>query len=159
MLRDVQGAPSANTSVQFMVIPKHFVPPMIVNLALGSVLWATYGEAASALSGHLSSPVLVSALSGGIAGGTQALLAAPAENVRFFLEGGNRATGWSHAWKEVFRGSDGNLILPREAQLHEARQVKVWMKEVGEMAGRGWNGWHWGVAKDTCGACLPFQHV
>ena len=128
---------------------------MIINLALGSVLWATYGEAASALNGQISSPLLVSALSGGIAGGTQALLAAPAENVRFFLEGGNPTNGWSHAWKEVFRGSDGSSTLPRETQLHEARQVKVWMKEVGDMAGRGWNGWRWGVAKDTCGTCLP----
>ncbi|KAH8106765.1 hypothetical protein BXZ70DRAFT_885058 [Cristinia sonorae] len=138
----------------FMVIPKHFVPPMIVNLALGSVLWATYGEAVSTLNSQISSPLLVSALSGGIAGGTQAVLAAPAENVRFWLEGGNPVNGWSHAWKEVFRGSDGSSTLPKETQLREAKQVKVWMKEVGEMAGRGWNGWGWGVAKDTCGTSL-----
>jgi len=142
--------------VSFMVIPKHFVPPMVVNLALGSVLWATYSEAANALSTQLSSSLLVSALSGGIAGGTQALLAAPAENVRFLLEGGNSANGWYHAWREVFRGSDGATALPREAQLHEARQVRAWMKEVGEMAGRGWNGWGWGVVKDTCGFTVFF---
>ncbi|TCD66683.1 hypothetical protein EIP91_001037 [Steccherinum ochraceum] len=140
----------------FMMIPKHFVPPMIVNLALGSVLWATYGEAANVLHEHISSPVLVSAVSGGIAGGAQAVLAAPAENVRFFLEGGNTANGWSHAWKEVFLGSDTPSTLPREAQLHKARQVKAWMREVGEMAGRGWNGWGWGVAKDTCGFSVFF---
>lgn len=134
-----------------MVIPKHFVPPMVVNVALGSVLWSTYSESSDFLGEHISSPLGLAALSGGFAGGAQALVAAPAENVRFVLEGGTPATGWSHAWKEVFRGTDNHVAKPKVDQIHEAREVRQWMREVGEMAGRGWNGWGWGCAKDICG--------
>jgi len=140
-----------------MVIPKHFVPPMAVNLVIGSVLWSTYGEASEYLRDRLTSPLLVSALSGGIAGGMQALVAAPAENVRFALEGGTPTTGWKHAWQEVFRGTDGQLPKSREARFHDAREVRQWMKDVGEMAGRGWDGWGWGCAKDICGFALFFS--
>ncbi|KAI0797629.1 hypothetical protein C8Q75DRAFT_801562 [Abortiporus biennis] len=141
----------------FMVIPKHFLPPMAVNILIGSVLWTSYGEASEYLADHISSPLCVAALSGGIAGGMQALVAAPAENVRFALEGGTSATGWSHAWKEVFRGTNYRTAESRDAQLHEAREVRQWMKEVGEMAGRGWDGWGWGFAKDVCGFALFFS--
>jgi hypothetical protein len=124
---------------------------MLVNLVLGSVLWTTYSEVTRLLEPHMDSQVPVAAAAGAVAGGAQAVVAAPAENVRFVLEGGTPATGWSHAWKEVFRGTRGDGTLSKRDELHQAREVRDWMREVGDMAGRGWNGWGWGVAKDACG--------
>ncbi len=124
---------------------------MMVNVMLGSVLWTTYSEASTIFEPHFGSPIALAALSGALAGGAQALVAAPAENVRLVLEGGSSSTGWSHAWKEVFRGTNAIPAMSKQDQLHEARQVRDWMREVGDMAGRGWNGWKWGVAKDICG--------
>lgn len=103
----------------------------------------------SALDPHLSShPTTIAALSGASAGGMQALIAAPAENVRLVIEGGS-AKGWAGAWKEVFRGTmpASTSITRRE----NVRQVRDWMSEVRGMAGRGWDGWGWGCAKDVCG--------
>lgn len=127
---------------------------MTVNLVLGSVLWTTYSEATSLLEPHIGSQIPLAAACGALAGGTQALVAAPAENVRFVLEGGSPAAGWSCAWKEVFRGTSGNQALSKRDELHQAREVRDWMREVSDMAGRGWDGWKWGVAKDACGKRL-----
>lgn len=124
---------------------------MVVNVLLGSVLWATYSEALAALEPHIQSPIALAAVSGSLAGAAQAFVAAPAENVRFVLEGASSSTGWSHAWQEVFRGTSDHPHMSRKDQLHEAREVRDWMREVGDMAGRGWIGWKWGVAKDFCG--------
>lgn len=127
---------------------------MLANLVLGSVLWTTYAETSDFLTPHMSSPLYVAALSGAAAGGMQAVFAAPAENMRFLLEGGS-PVNWSHAWKEVFRGTQNtDASKSLKSELHEARQVRQWMKEVGEMAGRGWNGWGWGFGKDICGAAV-----
>lgn len=130
---------------------------MIVNGALGYVLWSTYSSTSELLEPHLpNSPICVAALSGAVAGGAQALVAAPAENVRLAVEGGSTsARGWSHAWKEVFRGTRTAGTQSRIDEVHEARQVRDWMREVGEMAGRGWDGWAWGCAKDICGTPRP----
>ncbi|KAJ3551531.1 hypothetical protein NM688_g4648 [Phlebia brevispora] len=106
-----------------------------------SVLWTTYSEASAILEPHVRSPIALAAMSGAVAGATQAVIAAPAENVRFVLEGASSATGWSHA----------------KDQIHEAREVRDWMREVGDMAGRGWNGWLWGAAKDFCGFAVFFS--
>ncbi|KAF8919345.1 hypothetical protein CPB85DRAFT_1278680 [Mucidula mucida] len=126
-----------------MVIPKHFIPPMAVNAVLGTVLWTTYGEASTALDPYIGHhPTATAALSGAFAGGAQALVAAPAENARLLLEGGTVYHSWSHAWKET---------------MEEARQVRSWMKDVGDMAGRGWDGWGWGLAKDMCGFAVFFS--
>jgi hypothetical protein len=95
-----------------------------------------------------SHPTTTAALSGATAGCVQAIVGAPAENVRLVLEGGSSA-GWSAAWKEVFRGT-----LPFSStttQRENVRQVRHWMTEVRGMAGRGWDGWGWGCAKDICG--------
>ena len=115
------------------------------------MLWTTYSEVTALLEHHTDSQIPVAAISGAVAGGTQALVAAPAENVRFALEGGSPAAGWSHAWKEVFRGTRSDLPKSKRDELHEAREVRDWMREVGDMAGRGWDGWKWGVVKDACG--------
>ncbi|KAI0093565.1 hypothetical protein BDY19DRAFT_982559 [Irpex rosettiformis] len=138
------------------VLAKHFVPPMAVNILLGSVLWTTYAETSGVLEQYLNNPIAIAAVSGAAAGGAQALVAAPAENVRLLLEGGSPTTGWSHAWQEVFRGTNADPTATRREQLHEARQVRDWMREVGDMAGRGWDGWKWGVAKDTFGFAIFF---
>jgi len=75
--------------------------------------------------------------------------------VRLVLEGGS-GTGWSGAWKEVFRGTVpiSSTINQRE----NVRQVRDWVTEFKGMAGRGWNGWGWGCAKDVCGElCLDMS--
>ncbi|TFY80715.1 hypothetical protein EWM64_g3295 [Hericium alpestre] len=144
-----------------MVIPKHFVPPLVVNAVLGTVLWTSYAEASSLLEPHMAAyPIVNAALSGAIAGGCQAIIAAPAENLRLAIEGGSaKSGGWSHAWKEVFRGtaparSDLNINV-RNANLEDIRQIRTWMRDVRDMAGRGWDGWGWGLAKDMFGMDLP----
>lgn len=130
---------------------KHFLPPVAVNALLGTVLWTSYGHVYSYLEPSCGNhTALAAAISGGVAGGCQALVAAPAENVRLFLEGGSGGISWSHAWKEVFR----NQIISQNHQREEIRQVRSWMRDVGEMAGRGWNGWRWGCCKDICGKHL-----
>ena len=145
------------TVCQWSVIPKHFVPPMLVNGLLGVVLWSTYSEVSSRLEPHLAShPTTLAALSGACAGGAQALVAAPAENMRFALEGTSPATGWSDAWKEVFLKTEPTTPMAPSEKMREARQVRDWMREVGEMAGRGWEGWGWGCAKDICGGYYSF---
>lgn len=133
-----------------MVIPKHFVPPILANAVLGTVLWTTYSECSSYLHTRLGvHSIFTVALSGAAAGGMQALVAAPVENVRLVIEGGT-GKGWSHAWKEVFRGTQPIHNTTRSDQIRDIRQVRLWMKDVGEMAGRGWAGWGWGCGKDVC---------
>jgi hypothetical protein len=126
--------------------------PMLVNAALGTILWASYTEASTHLEPHLGNASVP--LSGGFAGGMQAVFAAPAENVRLVLEGGTKE-GWSHAWKEVFYGTklspNPTVELSKQQRVREIRQVIHWMREFGDMAGRGWNGWGWGFAKDVYG--------
>ena len=93
-------------------------------------------------------PIAMAALSGAAAGGMQAVLAAPAENVRLAIEGGSiSGGGWSHAWKEVFRGTGTVHHDNKRRNMEEIRQVRDWMKEVRDMAGRGWDGWGLGSSK------------
>jgi len=128
---------------------------MIVNAVLGTVLWGVYAETHQTLEYHFdTSSTLNAAVSGGLAGGVQALLAAPAENVRLVLEGGHK--GWSHAWKTVFRGTVPASFGTKAENMKDIRQLRNWMREVGEMAGRGWDGWGWGVAKDITGFAAFF---
>ncbi|KIM49260.1 hypothetical protein M413DRAFT_101981 [Hebeloma cylindrosporum] len=141
------------------VIPKHFVPPMLVNATLGTVLWGAYGETSKRLEPSLGSHSLAnSAISGAVAGASQALVAAPAENVKFILEHGLVGHSWTCVWKEVLR--DKNVSRPTDAtsiRLQDIRQLRGWLQEVGSMAGRGWNGWGWGCAKDTFGFAAFFS--
>ncbi|EGN96921.1 hypothetical protein SERLA73DRAFT_58493 [Serpula lacrymans var. lacrymans S7.3] len=140
----------------FMVIPKHFIPPMLVNAALGTVLWTTYTETSTFLDLHLGPhPTTLAALSGAMAGGMQALAAAPAENVRLIIEG-TAGRSWSCAWKEVFRGTEPPQSMGNQETIREMRQVRDWIKEVRDTAGRGWDGWGWGCAKDVCGFAAFF---
>lgn len=128
---------------------------MLVNALLGTVLWTTYAEASGIIAPYLGQhPTIVAGLSGGIAGGFQAVVAAPAENVRLLLEGGSGYHSWSHAWKDVFKGTEPRWPVSRKQKMEDARQVRRWMTEVGDMAGRGWNGWGWGCAKDITGTKL-----
>ncbi|KAF9239586.1 hypothetical protein BU15DRAFT_87904 [Melanogaster broomeanus] len=110
----------------FLVIPKHFVPPMLANAVLGTS--STYLEPCL---GHHS--IFMAALSGAAAGGMQALVAAPS-----------------------FRGTQPLYSPSRSDQIRDIRQVRLWMKDVREMAGRGWTGWGWGCGKDVCGFAAFF---
>ncbi|KAG2020444.1 hypothetical protein CC2G_005785 [Coprinopsis cinerea AmutBmut pab1-1] len=134
------------------VVPKHFLPPILLNAALGTVLWTSYGLANEAITERFGDdhPIRTAALAGGFAGGCQALVAAPAENVRLLLEGGSGGHSWSCVWKEVFRSRVSPPSLSHHQQLQEIRELRHWLHEVGEMAGRGWDGWKWGCGKDIC---------
>ncbi|PFH50081.1 hypothetical protein AMATHDRAFT_4326 [Amanita thiersii Skay4041] len=142
------------------VIPKHFIPPMVVNALLGTVLWSTYTTAYEIIEPLLGQhPTLTTALSGAIAGGMQAFIAAPAENVRLILEGSSGGHSWSHAWQEVFKRPSGMASSHNSTKttVHEIRELRNWWKDVGEMAGRGWEGWGWGCIKDMCGFAVFFS--
>lgn len=137
---------------QFDVFRKHFLPPLVVNAILGTVLWTAYGAAYSVIEPNLhNKPLTSAALSGGMAGGIQALVAAPVENVRFVIEGGAVGQSWLQAWKSMM--SDSAWISPQahRVQVKEARAFRNWMRDVQDLAGRGWSGWGWGFAKDICG--------
>lgn len=124
---------------------------MLANAVLGTVLWTTYTECSSYLQSRLGvHSMFTVALSGAAAGGMQALVAAPVENVRLVIEGGT-GKGWSHAWKEVFCGTQQKYLTTRSNRIKDIIQVRLWMKDVGEMAGRGWAGWGWGYGKEVCG--------
>jgi len=141
----------------FKLIAKHFIPPIAVNALLGTVLWASYAEAYSSFEPYLGDrPISHAAVSGAVAGGVQAIIGAPAENVRLVIEGGT-GDGWSHAWKEVFRGTEPARKMSRAEELSEARQVRDWMRDVRDMAGRGWDGWGFGFIKDVCGFAVFFS--
>ena len=140
-------------------MPKHFLPPLAVNALLGTVLWSSYSLTSSALEHHSTHPFLNAAISGAVAGGAQAIAAAPTENVRLLIEGGTSYTGWSSAWKDVFLGihrkelgKEALSAVSKREIIREARDIRRWMQEVGDIAGRGWHGWGWGFAKDVCGA-------
>jgi hypothetical protein len=151
---DIRSAHRPFFFTKMLVIPKHFLPPIVVNTALGTVLWAAYSESSSALSsydGLEAHPITIAALSGAVAGGAQAIVAAPAENLRLAIERSTTGGDWSHAWREMLRGRAQNHQPIRVDSLHEAKQVRGWMMDVRDMAGRGWKGWGWGLAKDVCG--------
>jgi hypothetical protein len=117
-----------------------------------SVLWTTYTETAYHLEAYLGPhPTTTVALAGGMAGAAQACAAAPVENVRLIIEGRSSQVGWSHAWKEVFLRSDLSSSSSKQESIQKAREIRDWMKDIRDMAGRGWEGWGWGLAKDTCG--------
>ncbi|KAG6874271.1 hypothetical protein C0995_001496 [Termitomyces sp. Mi166 len=124
---------------------------------LGTILWGTYAEVFPLIEPHMQQhPTLCAGLAGGVAGGVQALLAAPAENMRILLEGGSGGSSWTKAWKEVFQGTRSRSIS-RKTDIEDIRQLRNWMKDVGGMAGRGWNGWGWGFGKDVFGFATFFS--
>ena len=95
------------------IIPKLIIPPMAVDPLLDVVLWSTYGETSAFLHERMNHPLAVSLISGGVAGGAQAVVAAPAENLRLRIENGAHS-GWSAAWKDVFVGTHTNQVLSCE---------------------------------------------
>jgi len=128
---------------------------MVVNAMLGTILWTAYAEAYSIIEPNMRNhPITCAALSGGVAGGVQALVAAPAENVRLAIEGGTSGQSWIQAWRSLVQSNPTVQRKTRADQLQDARDFRKWMREVGEMTGRGWNGWGWGCAKDICGGCI-----
>ncbi|KAG9103123.1 hypothetical protein FRC06_000149 [Ceratobasidium sp. 370] len=147
-----------------LVLPRHFVPPLLVNTCLGALLFTTYSVTYDALHrpGRYQNSTAASAVAGATAGAIQSLAGAPAENVRLLLEGGTTGPqstikGWRQAWKDVFiDSSQPNIQQNKITSRREAREIREWMREVGEMAGRGWEGWGWSCAKDVCGFALFF---
>ncbi|KAF8797897.1 hypothetical protein BYT27DRAFT_7203583 [Phlegmacium glaucopus] len=140
----------------FWIIPQHFVPPMVVNAFLGTVLWGTYAEASRSLEPHLKNRILNAAISGGVAGACQAVVAAPVENVLILLNSGFKGHSWSCAWKEVFRETTTVARNPAPKKLQDIRQIRGWLQDVSQMAGRGWNGWGYTFCKDGCGFATFF---
>lgn len=127
----------------------------MINTALGSCLWFVYAETHKQINQHLEHKhtTAVAAIAGGVAGGVQAVLAAPAENIRVILEGGSIHGDWRNVWREAFQGTDPKL---NGMKTREAREAQAWMHEVRGMVGRGWEGWRIGVAKDIVGFAAFF---
>ncbi|KAH8829509.1 hypothetical protein DL96DRAFT_1598389 [Flagelloscypha sp. PMI_526] len=156
-LRATQGSPQLSTEFLTSLVKAegHFIPPMIVNAALGTVLWTTYSEVYDRVLPIIPAHLTTSAaISGAAAGLAQSVVAAPAENVRLVLEGGKVAGSWSNAWKEVFRGTVSPTV---PSHREDVRQVRAWMHEVRDMAGNGWKGWAWGAGKDIVGFSAFFS--
>ncbi|KAG8745113.1 hypothetical protein FRC10_008724 [Ceratobasidium sp. 414] len=147
-----------------LVLPRHFVPPLLVNTCLGTLLFTTYSVTYDAAhrDGVYPNSTAASAVAGATAGAVHAVAGAPAENVRLLLEGGTTGPqtsikGWRQAWKDVFiDSSQPNIRQSKITSRREAREIREWMREVGDMAGRGWEGWGWSCAKDVCGFALFF---
>jgi hypothetical protein len=123
---------------------------MVLNALLGTVLWETYAETSRFLEAHLENRNLNATISGGLAGASQAIVAAPVENVSILFKSGFKGHSWSCAWKEVFRET-AIVRNPAARSLQDIRQIRTWVRDVGQMAGRGWNGWGYTVCKDGCG--------
>ncbi|CAG7854050.1 SubName: Full=Uncharacterized protein {ECO:0000313/EMBL:CCA69573.1} [Serendipita indica DSM 11827] len=158
----------------FLIVPRHFIPPLAVNTVLGAVLWESYGLCSSYLEGKIPShPIVMAASSGAFAGACQSLAAAPVENVRMVLESMSKVeadpvrtllqkpakvptthSGWMHAWRQVFIGDQP---VAHATTREEVRELSRWVQEVKGMAGRGFDGWTWGCAKDMCGFALFFS--
>ena len=134
---------------------------MFVNAVLGFVLWESYGVASIGLEPYLATHSLANAaMAGAAAGACQAAVAAPAENVRLLLEGGFGGHSWSSAWKEVFREKESlTATASKSQQINEIRELRTWFKDVGQMAGRGWEGWGWGCTKDAAGWSSFDTHI
>ncbi|KAH7341886.1 mitochondrial carrier domain-containing protein [Rhizoctonia solani] len=148
-----------------LVIPRHFIPPLLVNTCLGTILFTTYTHVYDAVhrEDFCQSSTAASAIAGAAAGAIQSIAGAPAENVRLYLEGDvtgkqTSAQGWRQAWKEVFVDSSrSERIEDRKSLRQEARATRQWMREVAGMSmSRGWEGWRWNCAKDTLGFALFF---
>lgn len=118
----------------------------------GTILWTTYSATYESLDDNMKKhSTLSAAVCGAVAGGVQAVAAAPADNLRATLETGTHRE-WTQAWKEVFKGANVHAV-PSNSRLHlsEVKEIKVWTSELRDMMGRGWHGWTWGVAKDMAG--------
>ncbi|KAG8983813.1 hypothetical protein FRB90_005721, partial [Tulasnella sp. 427] len=155
------------------VIPRHFLPPLIVNSALGAILFETFTLSNRRLHKYFpeTPTVVLASASGTLAGALHAFAGAPADNVRLVLERGLHPkidsslrghSGWRQAWLEVFRQIDhldqprfeGKKVISDVTNIksrQEAREFRAWIKEVKGMS-KGWEGVWWGVGKD---AALP----
>ncbi|KAH7103925.1 hypothetical protein BKA62DRAFT_695047 [Auriculariales sp. MPI-PUGE-AT-0066] len=131
----------------FYVISHHFIPPLLVNAALGTILWSSFTLAQTELTPYIESSILTAGAAGSLAGTAQALAAAPAENVRILLE------------ESVFRASESVVRETSDSSLsrNKVRELLPWVREIRDMAGTGWEGWRWTVAKDACGFAAFFM--
>ncbi|KAG9040250.1 hypothetical protein FRB95_000179 [Tulasnella sp. JGI-2019a] len=167
------------------IIPRHFVPPLLINSVLGVVLFESFTISHEVLKEMYpnTSSILLASTSGAITGCAHAIAGAPAENVRLILEGhkpsllvpNNAAgmsqhAGWRSAWMEVFRQGVEHVDVPTKPApvttpvavpkmsaktRREYREFRGWMKDVKSMA-RGWDGMGWGCAKDGVGFAVFF---
>lgn len=73
--------------------------------------------------------------------------------MRRVIESATGGSGsWSAAWRAVFLGTmnqNGIAQIDKTA----ARDAMEWYNEFKGMAGRGWDGYRWTIAKDICGWC------
>ncbi|KAJ1307415.1 hypothetical protein OPQ81_001517 [Rhizoctonia solani] len=120
-----------------LVIPRHFIPPLLVNTCLGTILFSTYTYVYDEVHREIfcSSSTAASAIAGATAGAVQSIVGAPAENIQ----------------------ADPKEQETQKAFRREARATREWMREVSSMSmSRGWEGWGWSCAKDTLGFALFF---
>jgi hypothetical protein len=64
-------------------------------------------------------------------------------NVRILLTSGFKGHSWSCAWKEVFLETSTIVRDPAVSKSQDIRQIRGWLRDISQMAGRGWNGRSW----------------
>ncbi|KAG8870910.1 hypothetical protein FRB97_009260 [Tulasnella sp. 331] len=168
------------------IIPRHFVPPLLINSVLGVILFESFTISHQTLKDHYPNTpsVFLASTSGAFAGCIHAIAGAPAENVRLILEGhkpsllvpNNTAgmsqhAGWRSAWMEVFRqgvervdvpvkptptASSTAMTLPES--IRTRREYREFRSWMRDVKSmaRGWDGMGWGCAKDGVGFAVFF---
>lgn len=159
---------------QWRFFPRHVLPPLVVNTAIGLTLFTSYtwseNRLAPFLSSHLSSTstfLLVPFLSGSVAGAAQSLLSAPLDNARLLLlrrqrlirqhgrrnlaKFGGAFTGWWSLMRDaVFQSSVISGISGKGGKVETSRAGRI--QQGRQWARRGWSLWGLSLAKD--GICF-----
>jgi len=110
----------------WQIFRHHFLPPILVNTTMGTILFTSYTVSQYAISSHPSlqpHTTLVAALAGASAGAIHGLVGAPLDNVARFLEKGD--TSWRQAWADAFRighpsAGDAPPIRPNDPRAAKA---------------------------------------
>ncbi|KAK4052679.1 hypothetical protein OIV83_001966 [Microbotryomycetes sp. JL201] len=148
-------------------LPRHVLPPLFVNCAIGLTLFTSYSSAESFLTKHLGSTTLVPFLSGSFAGSIQSILSAPLDNARLLLlrrqrlisrYGHRKAarvqgafTGWPSLIKmALFHNGSGALganVDGASSQVTTTRSGRI--AQARQWARRGWSLFSLSMAKDA----------
>ncbi|GAA5903571.1 hypothetical protein JCM6882_002988 [Rhodosporidiobolus microsporus] len=161
-------------------IPRHVLPPLFVNTAIGLTLFTAYTTSETLLLPFFTSPsthlLLVPFLSGAFAGAAQALLSAPLDNARLLLFRRQRFLRLSHAASSsnprvrrtrlAAKASAGGvpfvswLSLLRDSVFQSSRNAiggtaaataRERLEQGRRWARRGWSLFNLSLVKDACG--------
>ncbi|KAH8928037.1 hypothetical protein BT69DRAFT_1293652 [Atractiella rhizophila] len=136
-------------------VPRHLLPPIVVNTAIGLVLFGTYTSSTTYLSTLTSlSPTTTAFLSGGLAGACQSLISIPIDNVRTHLRSSTYKS-WISLVVETFKPS---APVPRVSEHSEGRMKGTSTRALfRQYAHTGFSMGGLSVCKDTLGFALFFS--